>query len=82
MLCQLVLGVQVNDNDTLMRQLRRRGYDTEKHNGHWKIRWHGRLVTGAGGSPAKNKRSLDNLKARIRQFEREQGISDGQGTKA
>lgn len=61
----------MNDNDTFLKQLRARGYDTEKSRGHWKIWWQGQLVATHGGTPSKNKRSLQNLRASIRRFERE-----------
>lgn len=38
--------------------------------GHWKIMYGERIVTFTGGSPRGGRRSLENLKAEIKRFER------------
>lgn len=60
----------MNDTVTLRRNLEARGYKWEHGGSHWKITWQGRLVATASCSPRGGKRSLNNLRAQIRRFER------------
>jgi hypothetical protein len=57
-----------------LRTLERRGYDISHEGPHWKIRRDGRLITTASATPGGGNRSMENLKAHIRRFERENGI--------
>jgi hypothetical protein len=59
------------DSEDYLDQLREQGYEVvqARRSSHWHIRWEGRLVTTHSGTPGGG-RGLDNLRSRIRRFER------------
>jgi hypothetical protein len=54
-----------------LQQLEDKGYTVIRRS-HSKVFWKGRLVTVSGNTPSKGRRSLDNMKAQVRRFEREE----------
>lgn len=62
----------MNDTQTTLRALRKRGYTTTRRQGcgHWIIAWHGTVVATASHSPHGGSRAVENLRAQVRRFER------------
>jgi hypothetical protein len=60
------------DTESYLKQLGKQGYDVILGGRcHWKVYWKGKLVTVTGSSPNGGRHSLENLKSRIRKWEKE-----------
>ena len=61
-----------SDLKIYLRQLSRAGYDVELTKScHYLISYDGKVITSTGSTPGKRKRSLENLKAHIARFEKD-----------